>query len=366
VTDEASAASQILWEFPPVGDNSALREMGYTFGKPIIAKTRVFGGEWLVTVGSGYNSPTGEGKLYFLKASTGEVEKAMSTGVGNPAAPAGLAHPAGYTQDFHNQLAEQIYSGELLGNFWRFDVSSAVSDTFWSFGQLANLIPPGGGSHQPVTTPPEIKIDVNNGIDRWVFVGTGKLYDETDLADHQQQTMYAFRDGTASAPWALPATPLDRTTVGMVPLDDTDVANKFGLANVPDKGWWHDLPDGGRIVVPPQAAFGVIAYISTRPPSADLCAIGLPVTVYAREYGTGQSLLTANPDGTGAIVPGIPIDEGGVGLQIVAFQPPDAGASSTPDVRLAITLPDGTVRYFKPKLPAAFFQHRMSWRLLGQ
>ena len=62
-----------------------------------------------------------------------------------------------------------------------------------------------------MTTPPEIKVDINNGIDRWVFVGTGKLYDETDLAITQVQTMYAFRDGTASVPWALPATPIERT-----------------------------------------------------------------------------------------------------------------------------------------------------------
>jgi type IV pilus assembly protein PilY1 len=221
-----------------------------------------------------------------------------------------------------------------------------------------------------VTTPPEIKIDVNNGIDRWVFVGTGKLYDQTDLAITQVQTMYAIRDGTASAPWALPATPIEQgvtPAAEFVALDPLNPANNFGLAAVPVKGWYHNLAVGQRIVVPPQAALGLVAYVVTRPPSADLCAIGLPVTIYAREYTTGQSLLTTNTDtGTGAAVFGINVDAGGVGLQFVTFQPSDGGASSTPDLRLAMTLPDGTVRYYKPKLPPAFFQHRMSWRLLGQ
>ncbi|TMH09093.1 MAG: hypothetical protein E6H67_00070 [Betaproteobacteria bacterium] len=84
--------------------------------------------------------------------------------------------------------------------------------------------------------------------------------------------------------------------------------------------------------------------------------------VYAREYGTGQSVLTENADGTGNLVPFLSA-EGGVGLQIVSFQ---GGASDASDIRLAITLPDASVRYFKPKLPQSFFQHRMSWRLLGQ
>ena len=366
VTNEATAASKILWEFPPVGDVDPVREMGYTYGKPIIAKTRAFGGAWLVMVGSGYNNPSGVGKIYFLNANTGAVEHVMATGVGsNPANPAGLAHPAGYTLDFHDQLAEQLYAGDLLGNFWRFDVSTALP---WPApGVLARLVAPAAGGNQPVTTPPEIKIDVNNGIDRWVFIGTGKLYDESDLAVTQRQTMYAIRDGTASAPGALPGTPIEQgVTAGFIELDPLDPTNKFGLANVPDKGWYHNLPVGARIVVPPQAALGVIAYVVTKPPSTDLCAIGLPVTIYAREYGTGQSLLTANADGTGPIVAGVDVAEGGVGLQFVVFQSSDGGASSTPDLRLAMTLPDGTVRYFKPKLPAAFFQHRMSWRLLGQ
>jgi type IV pilus assembly protein PilY1 len=367
-TNEATAAARVLWEFPPVG-NTAI-DMGYTYGKPIIAKTRaLFNGAWLAIVGSGYDNPSGVGKLYFLQASDPTHFKVMSTGVGNAGSPAGLTHPAGYTQDFHNQLAEQIYVGDLLGNFWRVDVSDPASSAWPAPGQYAKLTSPGDASPQPVTTPPEIKIDVNNGIDRWVFVGTGKLYDDTDLADSQLQTMYALRDGTSAAPWALPATPIDRTTNGctpdpcLQPLPAADPTNNFGLLNVPAKGWYHDLPAGSRIVVAPQAAFGVIAYVATKP-QTDPCLTGLPVTIYARDYGTGQSLLTTNDDGTGDIVAGIDVAAGGVGLQIVSFQAADN--ASSPDVRLAITMPDGTVRYFKPKLSQAFFQHRMSWRLLGQ
>ena len=144
-----------------------------------------------------------------------------------------------------------------------------------------------------------------------------------------------------------------------------DATNRFGLASVPAKGWFHDLPAGSRIVVAPQAAVGIVAYIATKP-QTDPCLTGLPVTIYAREYGTGKSALTENADGTGPYVPQIDVPEGGVGLQIVIFPSSDGSVSSVPDIRLAITMPDGTVRYFKPVLPSSAFQHRMSWRLLGQ
>ena len=47
-----------------------------------------------------------------------------------------------------------------------------------------------------MTTPPQIEIDIANGIDRWVFVGTGRLLDDLDLTTptiaDQIQTMYAI------------------------------------------------------------------------------------------------------------------------------------------------------------------------------
>ena len=55
ITSEAAAASKVLWEWTN-GD------VGYTFGRPIITKTRAFGGRWLVVVPSGYNNASGVGR----------------------------------------------------------------------------------------------------------------------------------------------------------------------------------------------------------------------------------------------------------------------------------------------------------------
>ncbi len=363
--EDAVATGHVLWEFPPVGDTST--DMGYTYGRPIIAKTRAFGGQWLVIVPSGYNNPTGLGKLYFLKASDGTKLFELTTGVGSAGNPSGLAQVAAYTKDFRNQLVEQIYGGDLQGNFWRFDVSDP-NPANWqaTVGKLATLVD-GSGAPQPVTTPPEIKIDPVSGIDRWVFVGTGRLLDDSDLNPPiQQQTMYAFRDGNDTTPLPLPATPLSRSTgPGMQAIPHGSSTNNFGLASKPDNGWFDDLPAGQQVVVAPVGAIGLISYIGTSPPLGT-CFTGLPATVYARMYSTGQSVLE---DAGGAVVESYYSVEGAVGAQIVAFAPPVGSTGS--DVALAITtdapLAGGGNVLFKRLLnPAGAFGFRMSWRLLGQ
>jgi type IV pilus assembly protein PilY1 len=171
VTDEASAAAKVLWEFRDT-------DLGYTYGRPMITKTRAFG--WTVIVSAGYNNPSGEGKLYFLRASDGTLLKTMTTGFGSAASPSGLTHFAGFTKDFRDQTVEQIYGGDLYGNLWRFDVSDP-DPAAWAVKKFAYLTDSSGAA-QPITTPPRIDVDVSNGIDRWVFVGTGRLLHVDDPA----------------------------------------------------------------------------------------------------------------------------------------------------------------------------------------
>jgi type IV pilus assembly protein PilY1 len=354
VTDEATATSQVLWEFKNA-------DLGYTYGRPFITKTHASSWGWVVVVPSGYNNASGVGKVFFIDAATGKLLKTMSTGFGSAGSPSGLAHIAGYTKDYHNQLVEQIYGGDLYGHFWRFDVSDADPNN-WTVVELATLTDPGGAA-QPVTTPPQIEIDLVNGVDRWVFVGTGRLLDDTDLTNpkiaDQQQTLYAIRDGTGVSPLPFSATLNPRTDP--VPFDA--ITNKTdGLSAKPVKGWYDDLPLGQRIVTPIQATYSMVAYLGTSAQD-DPCLTGQPATLYAREFAQGNSLLT---DSGGAIVAGILIPEGGVGLEIVNFAE-NSSDPTAPDLRIATTAgTTGLPAFVKPKLPQVVTAHRMSWRLIGQ
>src|SRR5262249_46389322 len=148
---------------------------------------------------------SGEGRIYFLDPKTGTpnvkvkgkgylTTSAVScTGPDGTTQTSGLTQINGFTKDFHNQFAEQIYGGDLCGNVWRFDIHDPNPKN-WTVDLFATLVDP-SGNPQPVTTAPQIEIDIANGVDRFVFVGTGRLLDTSDLSipsPAQQQTMYAI------------------------------------------------------------------------------------------------------------------------------------------------------------------------------
>lgn len=368
VVDENSAAAKFLWEFRNA-------DLGYTYGRATIVKTRAFG--WTVIVPSGYNNLSGEGKLFFINPVDGTMHRPpLSTNVGSAGNPSGLAHIAGFTKDYRNQLVEQVYGGDLFGNLWRFDLSDA-NDANWVVEKLAVLTD--GSTPQPITTPPRIDIDVANGIDRWVFVGTGKLTHACDLADYfadntgaggscvgnpaptQKQTMYAIRDGTYTTP-----NPIG-TALTRADLDAVSGITGLGSNVIASKGWYDDLNDqpglpAGRVIRTPVAAVGLIAYIATSEP-IDPCEVGLPATIYVRQFGNGESRL----DLSGSPVESIYEPTGAAGMDVIAMNPPGCSANCIPDIKLAV-LSSSTSQLitFKAKLPGILSERRMSWGTLGQ
>jgi len=367
--DENAAAAKVLWEWrnpdndDDVANNHKLQTSpAYTYGRPVIVKTRAFG--WTVIVTSGYNNKSGVGTLYFLNPVTGAVMYQMSTGAGSPANPSGFAQIHAFVKDEANQIAEQVYGGDLFGNLWRFDVSSP-STASWKVDLFARLTD-AGGVGQPVTTAPQIEIDLNNGINRYVFIGTGRLLDISDLTNPtptQQQTMYAIRDGTLSTiqTAGLPIQP--RVTLDTIDLGSNGIN---AIAGGAPNGWYHDLPNTSptaeRIVVDVQADVNVAAYIGTQAPN-DPCIIALPASIYARDYTTGKSLISSG----GATVASIYAANGAVGGTLVASGTVGPGGVFTPEAfKFLISKegPPGSTPY-DINNPVTGPGNRLSWRLLN-
>jgi type IV pilus assembly protein PilY1 len=125
-TTEADAVAKVLWEF--TGEVANDPKMGYTFGAPMVVKTRRFG--WVVAVTSGYNNAAGTGHLWLLSPKTGAVLHRFDTGAGTVAAPSGLGPLNAYWRDETDRTADNFYAADLLGNVWRFDVASPNSSDF--------------------------------------------------------------------------------------------------------------------------------------------------------------------------------------------------------------------------------------------
>ena len=183
----------MLWEFSD-------EDMGYSYGLPLITKTRKWG--WVVLVSSGYNNITssvaanqGKGFLYILNARTGALLQKIGTGVGSALAPSGFSPVSAYTPSFADYTTDEVYAGDLLGNVWRFDLRSATAAVpapllFATLKDASNV-------GQPITTIPLIEYSTSDSK-RYVFVGTGRFLDVADILNSQQQSFYAIRDGSIS------------------------------------------------------------------------------------------------------------------------------------------------------------------------
>ena len=294
---ESAVAKKVLWEFTDA-------DMGFSYGAPLVIKTRKYG--WVVAMTSGYNNTgggrAGHGILYILNIKTGAILQKIDTGAGSAAKPAGLAQATAYTQDVTDGSVDQIYAGDLLGNVWRFDLTQGAVDASghptgnYPSPTLLATLADGAGNPQPITTVPRVEESISsNGLGtlRWVFVGTGKFLDITDLTDTGQQTMYALRDGSGSAP-ASSGLPLTRKAL-------TPITNLLTGATLGDdaSGWYYDLTgsaggrNGGteRIVVAPSTATGLneVAWVTVIPAS-DPCS--LQGALYAVNYAGASALLS--------------------------------------------------------------------------
>ncbi|WP_439892080.1 pilus assembly protein [Ralstonia sp. 25C] len=300
ITTETALAGKVMWEFGGPS-NSLQGTLGFTYGDPIVAKTKKYG--WIVAVPSGYNNADGVGRLFILNPTNGALLESISTGVGSASSPSGLAYASAYVADYTDNTTDSIYAGDLLGNVWRFDLTGTPA-SYPAPTKIAQLTDPSGNA-QPVTTPPLIEIQPNS-LKRYVMVGTGRLLGSTDIASTQTQSFYVIYDGVVqrfNSSTDLPSGvtfPIQRSNLN----SDTDLLKGIGSAPASVMGYYIDLGQASngvaeRVNVAPVSNFGTVSFAANLP-NGDACNPSGSNRVFSLDIGTGISRVV---NSTGVLQP---------------------------------------------------------------
>jgi type IV pilus assembly protein PilY1 len=200
---EGNADALVLWEFT----NRDNPDLGYSLGQPAIV--RMANDRWAVVIGNGYDSTGASGRaaLFILfidhdktRSWDGDyIELPVDTPSGF-AAPNGLATPAAVDTDGDGYI-DTIYAGDLAGDLWKFDVSSADSSQ-WKVaygGKPLFVATDAAGNRQPITERPNVGYNLltpPSALPRDVIVyfGTGRYLGTSDATSTGINTFYGIFD----------------------------------------------------------------------------------------------------------------------------------------------------------------------------
>lgn len=172
--------------------------LGNTFGEPQIR--RFHNGDWGFIVGNGLNSVTGDAGIYVVtvdSASGAMTWYYLSTGKTGSAD--GITSPAAEDLD-GDSITDYVYAGDILGNVWRFDLTSS-SPSNWAVTTGGPLFTTPG---QPISTKVVVVLNNSGPIPRvLVEFGTGQQIPVSNNAaatySSGQQALYGIWDWNFSA-----------------------------------------------------------------------------------------------------------------------------------------------------------------------
>lgn len=177
---------------PPVMDD--------TFANRSRQIVKMNNGRWAVVMGNGYNS-TNEAPVLIIQYLDGN--KAMvkispcsfpTTGACSFKGTNGLSTPQVIDLD-GNGTADVAYAGDLQGNVWKFDLTSAT-DTSWgtSFSGQPFFVAKNGTTTQSITAAPFWKPHPLGGV--MLAIATGRNLTDADQSDTVTQTIYGLYDNS--------------------------------------------------------------------------------------------------------------------------------------------------------------------------
>jgi type IV pilus assembly protein PilY1 len=321
---EANASSIVRGDWTPASTAGnpalSLNHLNCTVGTPTIA--RLHNGQWAIIFGNGLpdaksnncrqTAGTFTAGIYvgLIDPATGAVSsfKFIDTGIGTSASPNGIAYVGAADLDGDN-VTDYVYAGDLRGNVWRFDLTSATPanwavSTFGKATATPLFTTPGG---QPITTTPIVaamQTGVGTSPRMMVYFGTGQMAPATNLVGNTYatgtQSFYGIWDWDfSSTPWKgiftnLAATPPAITTANLQSQQVVATGMSAGYrsltanpvcwadistcVNTKQYGWFVNFPDSSeQIIYNPTVISGAIVVSSAEPPvvNAQACNPGL-------------------------------------------------------------------------------------------
>jgi type IV pilus assembly protein PilY1 len=202
MTSESAIAGKVLWEFnqstitncPSTICGGSTATIGYSFGLPVVTKTKKYG--WTVILSSGYDNADGIGYFFLVNPKTGALfEAPISTNTGSPSSPSGLAQVTTFVPNYADGTSDAIYAGDLFGNVWRVDLTTTTG----SYAAPTQIITATDslGAGQPITTWPLVQVSAESAK-RYVVFGTGKTLASSDLSNSQVNSIYSVYDGVGT------------------------------------------------------------------------------------------------------------------------------------------------------------------------
>lgn len=278
-----------------------INDIGHIFSQPVVDPVsgtrseqivKLNNGRWAVVMGNGYNSHN-ERPVLLIQYLDGDRSLKRIVASSTTNASNGLSAPRLVDVNDDGRV-DMAYAGDLKGNLWKFNLSSA-SPNSWGVSFSGNplyVASDSGSNRQPITTAPMWMSHPMGGVQ--VLFGTGINVTESHQANSQTQTVYSVWDkstyslGTST----VAMTDIQRITTGRSALVaqtvvnavtktladtstvDTDYFNttennvSYSKTDATAKrGWFFDLPlDRERVLVNPMMWEGQKVVVASQVP----------------------------------------------------------------------------------------------------
>lgn len=299
---EANAGNVFKWQFTSDDDS----DLGYitsdaglhTVSNQALPVVKLRNGKYAVMFGNGQRSTSGKAVLYILYVQgpnngswTGQYKKIIAdSGSGN-----GMAAPRWEDYD-GDGVADVAYAGDLQGNMWKFDLSSA-NDADWDVAyKLNNVNKPlyratyvdsGTTKGLPITTAPSLLYMGKGGL--LVNFATGNAFEGPDFNTGVTYRVYGIWDRPGLNASGGRALPTGTTTL----VARTATRNSNGVVTLTGgtidwttkDGWYWSLPVASEAVLSnPSLNAGVMSFVSVRPITAEEMAVACNATPNATLY----------------------------------------------------------------------------------